>query len=584
MSLVPRLARILANSFGVVALALLFIAPLAGQPAPTDPVERLDQVLHADSKTPADLDRRKKALEELTSDKQLKDADLPRALSLDAWKDLDKVEAVAAVDEPVRKKLVERFKKWLTGVLRQKGKDTIDSRLAAIALLSEMGANVRRVGEKKRPVAAELAAELAALLKDPDAAIREAAARALGKIVAEPKAATKALGELLINGDAGGRRAAAEGLAKIVIILLPIAQSKTSSPSVDIDRAEALLTTELVAQTAGLGLRDDDPAVRRHCLQAIGTSGRLLGEMGEVLARELPPSGRSPTEEEKAKGDQFRTNVKELAKEVRPLAEAVTGQMAGVVRALGAADVTVCLAANQALEDIAGARATLLRQETTAARLAENAAKAKPPADVLETLATAVPELAKLLSHKEVRVRLAAIYVLETLEGMAAPVAGELAKALADSDPFVRWGAARALGNMAPAQTATAVPALAKVLDDDNGDVRVTASAALERYGPAAKGAVAELAKAANQRDVESRLWAIRALAAMGKDGQPAVAGLATALAATEPQVRLAAAKALGKMGPVAKEAAPALRKALDDSNADVRRAASEALLAIIDK
>ena len=60
---------------------------------------------------------------------------------------------------------------------------------------------------------------------------------------------------------------------------------------------------------------------------------------------------------------------------------------------------------------------------------------------------------------------------------------------------------------------AKAVPALAKCLDDENGDVRATAVVALERCGPTAKDAVPALTKAAKEGDEKTRAAAAKALA-----------------------------------------------------------------------
>jgi len=206
-----------------------------------------------------------------------------------------------------------------------------------------------------------------------------------------------------------------------------------------------------------------------------------------------------------------------------------------------------------------------------------------PPLDDLlgEGLRVALPGLIKELSHKEVRVRLATLYVLETMEAESAPAAGAVADALKDGDAFVRWGAARVLGKMAPLQADKAVPGLAGVVADANGDVRSTALAALPRYGRAAKAAIPALRRVLNQGDGSARMLAIQALAAMGPEAEPALTELVAALSATETDIRAAAAQALGKIGPAARPAEDALRKALNDPGRQVRQAAGDALLVI---
>jgi HEAT repeat protein len=250
-------------------------------------------------------------------------------------------------------------------------------------------------------------------------------------------------------------------------------------------------------------------------------------------------------------------------------------QVPKLVQRLSDPDLRCCLAVNQALEATAGARSRLRQIRQTGAGPAE-----KQLDDVMaEGLRTALPALSKELSHKEVRVRLAALYVLETLDVEAVPAAGALAAALKNDNSFVRWGAVRALGKMAPLEADKAVPGLAGVVEDANGDVRGTALFALQRYRRSAKAAVPALTRALKREDAEMRVLAIQALGAVGPEARPAVPGLVDALAAKETEVRAEAAKALGRIDPSNREAEAALIKALNDPESEVRMAASDALL-----
>jgi HEAT repeat protein len=188
--------------------------------------------------------------------------------------------------------------------------------------------------------------------------------------------------------------------------------------------------------------------------------------------------------------------------------------------------------------------------------------------------------LAKKLSAEEVRARLACLYALESLKDEAAPAGKALVKALEDDNSYVRWGAARVLGKLPPRKDA--VLELAKLLADKNGDVRITAAAALERYGPAANKAVPKLVETLKGADPETQVWSIRALVAIGPEPEEAIPGLVQALSSKEAEVRMASAEALGKFGPAAKKAEEALTRATDDEHAGVRLAASRALLDIL--
>ncbi|OAI49114.1 hypothetical protein AYO44_18595 [Planctomycetaceae bacterium SCGC AG-212-F19] len=552
-----------------VCLAILAATAEADQRTDLSAVQRLQSILQADAKTPEDRKDRLRLLDDLTSPKSLPDTELASALALDSWKDLDRHVELRAVDAQVREKLIARFEKWVAGQLDRRGPAALDTKLAVLTLLGEMGVNVyRTAGDRKVALAAKFAPKLIPLLKDPNADVRAAAARALGKINPDPEPATKAFAEMLARESAQDRRAAADGLAGMMRVLVPMMVSRSSAPVVDMDRAEAVQRARVVAMAAGPGLKQDDPAARRACLEALHLAAHLLAELGNVLPRDIGAPGRPPTAEEQARIKEYRTEVERTSKEVRPLAGAVQAQLDGVIRCLSDATPDVLIAACQALESAAEARNQLRQGE--------------PAEKSLNGLAAAAPPLAALLPHTDVRVRLAALYVLETMPDLAEPAVPALVKALTDADAFVRWGAVRAVGKRAPADAAAVVPGLGKLIADENGDVRLTALTALERYGPAAKAGVPALVEGVSRGDTLTRLGVIRALGALGKEAQPAVAALAGALTAAEPEVRVAVAQTLGRLGPLASAAIPALRKALNDANPDVRRATSTALLTIL--
>jgi len=269
---------------------------------------------------------------------------------------------------------------------------------------------------------------------------------------------------------------------------------------------------------------------------------------------------------------------------------------------------SVCIAAADALDAIAKLRLRIGARRATVpvippvekldgdkeARLPGAQVKAPPGRQVAPTedaeaplsagLRPAVPSLIGMLAHKEVRVRLAALYALESLGSDAVPAGDSLMKALKDENSFVRWGAVRALGKMAPLPLNKGEPiaeALAPLLADENGDVRLTTAAALRRYGPASTKALPQLIKVLKDGETPLKLLAIEAVLAVGTEAGSAVPALALTLTDREAVVRAAAARALGRFGKLAQPAVPALTKALDDPEGDVRLAAGEALTGI---
>jgi HEAT repeat protein len=253
----------------------------------------------------------------------------------------------------------------------------------------------------------------------------------------------------------------------------------------------------------------------------------------------------------------------------RPLADPMNEQTPAVIKLLADGDVPVCLAAHQVLETLAGARRHLHGPEQ------------RP--QLFDGVLKAVPSLTNSLAPaKEVRVRLAALYVLETLDEGAADAVDTVDEVLRDkTNGYVRWGAARVLKNMAPQASDKAVPALTQALSaEDNKTVRLTIVTALERYGPKAAPAVEALGKASADAEPRIRTEAIHALSAIGEKARSQEGLLVKTLKADQtPAVRVAAAEALGRWQPLSAEAAKALRDALGDADAAVRRAASDALL-----
>jgi HEAT repeat protein len=530
-------------SLGTLALALGGAALLRAEPLPRDPVEELDRALRAGGKDQAEiLAKRVQALRSI--------GDLCRALQLHGWSELLRGEGGAPRPSPrdqsrsqslrkilvLRKKIGERFLDSVAAVIKG-GNAT--KRLAVARLLGDMDARGLEDG---------VAAALVKLLQDRDPAVRAAAARAQGKIRIPAAVALQALRKVL-QGDeeAVARRGAAEGLLDLV----PEPSRGPRRP--DEEDAGGNLTpvcTEVVL-VAGVGLKDRDSRVRRLCVEAIQkVAGVALSLRG--------------VREEKSSLDPLITA---LQKQVEPLARVAADK-----------DAEVVLSGCSALEAIGKARKHL-RQGAAEGEDKEPANK--PGLDLLgEALEKkGVPVLARQLSHQEVRVRLAALYVLETLDTRAAPAAEAVVKALQDRDHFVRWGATRVLARLAPGKAEKAVPELVKLLEDRNKDVRLASALALERYGPAARDAVTALAAAVRGGDTGTRLAVIRVLVAVGTEARSALPALATALSDPEPAVRSNAARALSRFGPARGKIVEALRKALDDPDAQVRQAAADALL-----
>jgi HEAT repeat protein len=465
-------------------------------------------------------------------------------------------------------------------------------RLAAVTFVAEMNESERRQAVEAARVPGRRTAVRTSstftprlgpalhdvLTGDKDPSVRAAAAKALALVAAGAPNTVADLRSLLTDGKVIERRAAAEALGRALVLQQEVQQGGQPPHQVPEDAPAGadpegpdrwrpfVLGLQRLTAVAGLGLRDDDPEVRRGCLAALATAVGILKGMVPLLPEGVPPGAADLNEEQQLAVASFRG----LAQIAGLLGLTVNDNLPAVIRVAADPDIAVCVAACKTLETAAAARRKMLAGAPWVPALAKEQG--------LAGLTKAPPALARTLGHKDVRARLAALYVLETLGDEALPALDALVKAAADENAFVRWGVGRALRHLAPQEPELVVPALAALAADQNLKVRLTAIKDLEHYGPRASRAVKELTEAADKGDAATRVAALRALAAVGGRAQPAVPVLIRALQAPEAPVRAAAARALGRLDG-GEEGIKALRKALEDSDAEVRTAASDALL-----
>jgi HEAT repeat protein len=264
------------------------------------------------------------------------------------------------------------------------------------------------------------------------------------------------------------------------------------------------------------------------------------------------------------------------------------GQMMG---GLQDQDPHVRLVALEALESIGELRQRLRKRVASVplfigakgAQMANSAVEALQ-IDVLEPVVHKLDDVARLLADPDVRIRRAAVDLLDVLEESAAPTIPALAQVLSDPYRNIRHAAVRALGHIAPDKSAAVAQRIAALVADTDRDVSLAAIATLEAIGPAAKESLPMLIEAIRQGGPDVRVAAMNALPRIGL--QHATAAIPAAIDALEAcrdaRVRRAAAELLGRFGPAARQAVPALRNRLGDDDAEVRIRASDAILNIL--
>ncbi|HEX7121236.1 MAG TPA: HEAT repeat domain-containing protein [Gemmatimonadaceae bacterium] len=336
---------------------------------------------------------------------------------------------------------------------------------------------------------------LAAALRDPVAAVRAAAAEALGN--ARDSVAVRALMELLrTDPSAPVRRSAAWSLGEI--------EDPAAIPAL----AEALV-------------RDRDREVRKNAAQALGQIERpqatpalvqALERDGEVAVRLAAAEALAEIEDPSSIDALIRAVDRDTDPEVRR----------AVIEAIdNLEDARAVAAVSRALRD-------------------DNAEVRYAAADALGSMddRAAVPALVAAARDPNAEVRRAVIDALGNLgDRRAEPV---FAAALGDSDVEVRRAAAQASGNLEHVRTAP--PELLRAMNDADAEVRHNVAHALGSIEDPA--AIPVLIARIGDGNVDVRRAVVDAL---NEFDDPAVTeALRTALRDSDPEVRESAARALG--------------------------------------
>jgi HEAT repeat protein len=553
-------------------------------------------------------DAREKKIAKLIESDLTSFSALRQALMLKDWRGLEKDEVgdkeLIASDAKLRARIAEKFRARVRGVVNQ-GDET--SQAAVANLITEMGLTVRGAPDPAKPTdsdeaerernvgfARTLTDDIIKLGNSPSEFVRLHAVRALGGINADPKlAAAEFARRLAFVGNVKERRVAADGLLRLVTVAAFLNQSSLTKPAVRADRADALTAAAEVVRQAPAGLADKDVVVRARCAEALHASAMVLAD---VLKR-TPDEGKPlPTP---ARTHFLPAEVAAIKDMLKLLDEAGPRFAAG----LADPDVGVRLGLANALERIGDARYRLNEEPVTyglPGKVLERVRLVPPNAsDPLRTFAKGDwRAVAKLLTDADVNVRRTAVNFFEFFPDARPAVVPDLIRALSDSDRFVRWGAVRGLGQFSkkmvdgkevdvyqPKDAAASVPAIAKLLFDDELNVRLAAAQTLEAIGPYAEAAVPDLARALHHGDPDFRIDALYALQRIGPErSKLAISAITGILDHPEPRVRRIVAETLGKFGPAAnnKATVDALRHALGDDDQDTRINASEALLQIL--
>jgi HEAT repeat protein len=510
---------------------------------------------------------------------------------------------VRRIDAEMRRQVAER----LTRKLEQEAKNpNPTARHAVVNLIAEIGPSIRGLGDDLGGYARTLTPLVVTLAGDPDIGVRQEALRALGTINAKPQEAAKTLEKVLQSDPAvGPRRVAAASLGQLVKVVTHLQKPGPTTSHAKATVAEVLDAAITVIRTAPAALGDADPHVRRSGMEALNSAAQVVSDFIDdpYPKAEFAPPGRPLTEKEAAdvvfKYELARRMLRRIRLEdavrppkedesPRPALAALNAQGDTLARGLRDPDPGVRLAAAQTLFQAAWARQRVRQLAFSLPALP--AQKLDPSqllagADPLESfLDRHLGAVAPLFHESEVQTRKTAGYALVLIEDRAAPLAEVLNANLTDPERSVRWAAVRALQHLPAEKVAPAVGNLAKLLRDEDFELRKLAADTLAGLGAAASPAIPALAEAITFGDPVSRMAALDALLAQG----PANAAKALPqMIATlqqpdvDSKVLVKVAQTLGKIGAAAEPALPHLRRLIGHADSEVRTAASEAILAI---
>ena len=444
-----------------------------------------------------------------------------------------------------------------------------------------------------RPVRAAAVPKLVALLKDNNPAVRERAARAIGRLGPEAASALPAL--LAATRAAGGAPAFADALAHTGPAALPALLDTLQKGKPD-ESAWILKALRGFGAPAvpvlSEALKHPSPAVRAAAAGTLGSMGRDAADAvnpifvltedanSEVQAAALRALVALRADSSRIK-PLLQTALASPNADVRKAAAAGTAAFGGAAQLgvnglldlLDDEDAAGRVAAVQALGQLGAQAAPAV--EALAAKLKDPALQS-PATEALGKIGpAAAPAVPRLLEAAQSADQRASVLPTLTAIGKGATAAlPKLYEWLNDPANDVRASAATALAAI-ETDDAKALAALIPLAADQSGRMRRAAALGLMRYGAAASPAVPALVRMLPSPN--ERFEAMRALKVIGVHALPELKAM---LAINDPRVRMLACESLGALGPAAKELAPKLRELVDQNN-EVHAAAKAALAKI---
>ena len=400
--------------------------------------------------------------------------------------------------------------------------------------------------------------------------VRLSAARALGEIGSEAKAAVPGLIRLLEERDEFIRSAAASSLGNIG----PEAASAIPAMVKALKASDYFHQGIITPAIAGVG-----PASIPALIDLLKTTPGLRWEVINVLSQKGP--------EAKAAVPCLTELLSDKEAKVREEAAFALCKLTGrrdtieiIIQCLNDPDDFARINAVDHLGHIGADVAVVAIPALVRALNDESDAVRNRAAEALGRISSgaenSVPDL--LRASGTVRLGMFRDSVVKAITGIGQDATPMLLNGLKDRDGYVRRTAAEALGVLGPGKTLAAIPGLTEMTDEMDAENRLTAAMALWRIHRDERS-VPIIVQALRNDNFIVRSFALQCLYKIGPDAKFAVPALIDMLKDGNQFLRSDAAKTLGKIGPDAAGAAvPALKSALRDQDLRTRVASALAL------
>ena len=411
---------------------------------------------HVGESPEARTQRLTKAMEGLQNIRERREAFL-----LPEWRDQQPDLLSSSSDKKARAVLGKQLETEYKAVLQSKNQDKILFLLDKLPDLSRQADESTMVGE----LIAHIAPDVTRLVKSGPVETRRLALMTLAKIHADADLMLPILTELIADPIPEIRLAAAESIDTLLRLQLPGNLARGTNHPVHLRREAVSKHAAKLIPVALICLKDSQSQVRILSSDTLRLTASLFSSMITDPSQALAGVDQA----------EIRRLMQTEWMELDPLLQAWTAHLPALGMGLVDRNSQVRLNCQRTLDELAGIRIKRIRQ---------GEALGLDFPDVLASpIRGTVPTLVEALRDPDIRVRRAAIDVLEGLGALATPAAKEITSQLEDSDPFVRWACLRALSSMGTDALKGAETKIRSMVKDPDPDVRKSVETCLRRLG-----------------------------------------------------------------------------------------------------